>query len=104
MSPELYITGLVGAITALATTIGVLYKSVLGGKDQLVAIKDQQLAYRESIIAEKNAEIAALQQALKDKDAKVDRMVDVLETATDAIEARTTTQQAAQRRKAGQAQ
>lgn len=99
MSPELYITGLVGAISALAGTIAVLYKSVLSGKDALVALKDQQLQYREAIITQKNAEIAALQQALKDKDAKVDRMVDVLETATEAIEARST--QIPQRRTRG---
>lgn len=88
MSPELYISGLVAAISALAGTIGVLYKSVLNGKDQLVKTKDEQLAYREQLIAAKDAQILALQTALQGKDEKLYQALDTLEEAVKLVEGR----------------
>lgn len=70
-----------GAISALAGAIGVLYKSVLSGKDQLIKTKDEQLAYREQLIAAKDVQIEALQAALQARDDKVDKALDVLDSA-----------------------
>ena len=86
ISPELYITGLVAAIGSLASVIAVLYKSVLGAKDQIIATKDAQIAYREQLIAAKDAQILALQIALQGKDEKLYQSLDTLGDAVKLVE------------------
>jgi hypothetical protein len=43
VSPELYITGLGGAIAAMATVVAVLYKTLIASKDALIARQDTEI-------------------------------------------------------------
>lgn len=73
MGPEVYIAGLVAAISSLAGVVTVLYKTVIATKD--------------GVIKDKEAQIVALQAALMSRDAKLYEALDTLGDAVRLVEA-----------------